>query len=451
MSACAATGASTTPRPDPALAAPLRPLLAAGRPTAVAYSGGRDSTALLQVARALAAEVGVPLHALHVHHGLSRDADAWQAHAAERCAAWGVRFHTTRVQVTAATGEGVEAEARRLRYAALASLARAAGCEQVLLAHHADDQAETLLLQALRGAGIAGLAAMPADSVREGLAWHRPWLAVRRSQLAQHLHDQGIDFVEDGSNADPRHARNRLRLGPLPALEAAFPGAVEALGQVAQHAQEALECLRALAEQDLAAVQLEAGAVLDVARWAMLAPARRSLVLRTWLAERTGAPAPRRLVERLLAELRPGAPPGRWPGPGGGFVAAYRDRLRWAAGGEAAAPTGSPTGRLLIETAAGDRVEMRPAAAGVPLRRLTALSWRPRRGGEQFLLHPRGVPRSLKKCFQAAGVPAWQRDAPLLYAGEALLFVPALGLDARHLSDDGPDLMALCWVPRQAG
>lgn len=455
MSACATTGASTTRRPDSgALEALLVPWFEPGCPIAVAYSGGRDSAALLHAACAVARARGVPLHALHVHHGLSVHADQWCALARSQCERWGVGFHAVKVRVTGSTGEGVEAEARRLRYEALARMAREADCSRVLLAHHADDQAETLLLQALRGTGLAGVAAMPLRLSRDGIDWLRPWLRVRRERLALHVLDHEVPFVEDASNADERHARNRLRHGVLPGLEAAFPGAVEALGEVASNAQEALECLRDLAEQDLGVLRV-AGAAggmgLDVTRWYALSSARRSLALRTWLAAELRVPAPRTLVQRLLRELHPDGPCSRWPAPGGRFLACYRNVLQCGpvhvmVDGEAAehavltsAPNGAGT------------VVMVPSPVGVPKTGLASLNWRARAGGEQFQLHRGGVPRSLKKCFQTAGVPAWLREVPLLYAGDRLLFVPALGVDARYLQDEGAALVALRWRPGQPG
>lgn len=441
MSASAATAGSTTPRPDTALHALLRPLLPAAAKVAVAYSGGLDSTVLLHAAVQVAAGSGAELHALHVHHGLSPQADAWLCHAQACCGAWGVAFHAAHVAVTGTTGEGVEAEARRLRYDALTRLARHAGCARVLLAHHADDQAETVLLQALRGGGLAGLAGMPAAVQRHGVEWVRPWLSVPRAELVVYQQSAGLPHVNDDSNADPRYARNRLRHGPLAVLNAGFPGAAEALRQLAADAQEALEVLRERAEADLAEVQCADG--LDVPRWSQLSRARRSGVVRLWLARCLARTPPRSLVERLLLQVAPGAPPRRWPAPGGRFVACYREVLTCAPGPALALPAAPP--------GAGDVELVEGAVSGIPRARLVALSWRPRSGGEQFQLHPGGVPRSLKKCFQAAGVPAWQRGAPLLYAGDTLLFVPALGADARYLQAEGDDLVSLRWVPRQAG
>ncbi len=451
MSACAATGASTTRRPDDArLEARLRPLLTAGSTVAVAYSGGRDSTALLLAAARVAAGTGAALHALHVHHGLSRQADAWQVHCAAACAGLGVPLHIARVHVPQRSRDGLEAEARRQRYQALARLALDARCQAVLLAHHADDQAETLLLQALRGAGVAGLAAMPARIRRGGLDWIRPWLGERRALLAAYQRQAGVGHVEDDSNADPRHARNRLRLQVMPLLEGGFPGAVQALSHSAAQLQEALACLDELAAEDLGRLRGPDG-MLDVPAWASLSPPRRSLALRAWLNEVLGAPAPRTLDARLQAQLRPGIAPHRWPAPGG-FVAVYRDRLSWAPAGDGAPPARSMTvpgpGTFAVPGLAAV-LEVQPATRGVPLSTLVGLAWRPRRGGEQFQTAARGVPRSLKKCFQAAGVPAWQRDAPLLYAGDKLLFVPALGIDARWLAADGEGLVSLRW--RSAG
>ena len=151
---------------------------------AVAYSGGRDSTALLHATLAAARDGGVEVVALHVHHGLSVHADDWLAHCERQCAAWAaagqpVEFDSRRVGGSGpARGESVEAWAREARYAALAEISQARGIDLVLLAHHRRDQAETVLLQALRGAGAAGLAAMPRVMRRRGITWARPWLDV---------------------------------------------------------------------------------------------------------------------------------------------------------------------------------------------------------------------------------------------------------------------------------
>lgn len=455
MTGCAATGATTTSRSDlsgviEALEAPLRRLLCDGRPVAVAFSGGLDSSALIHATARVAAASGAALHALHVHHGLSVHADDWLAHAQAQSAALGIAFHTARVRLDPATGEGIEAQARRLRYAALARLAREAGCERVLLAHHQDDQAETVLLQALRGAGLGGLAAMPAQATRAGLAWCRPWLGLTRAALRTYADMYGLLHVEDESNADPRHARNRLRHQVLPALDAGFPGVSGALAQVASQAQEALACLDELAALDLADMRVEEG--LAVARWHAYSPPRRSNVLRSWLKEVLGQPAPRSLVLRLLAQLQPGLAPHRWPAPGGA-VAVYRDVLQWVPAGEGEGK-GVPGAVLWafdglgvhqVRGMGGSLCVEAVSGLGVPLNRLQGLSWRRRQGGEQFQRHPGGMPRSLKKVFQEAGVPAWARDVPLLYAGEALIFVPGLGLDARCLKASGDGLVALQW------
>lgn len=460
MSACVATGASTTRRPDTdPLLASLDPWLSPGQPVAVACSGGLDSLSLLDATREVAVRRGVPLVALHVHHGLSAHADQWAAFVASVCASWDIECHAAKVRVSGATGEGIEAEARRLRYAALTRLAHAAGCARVLLAHHAQDQAETLLLQALRGAGVTGLAAMPTCAVRHHIEWVRPWLTVRREAIADWAQARGLGFVEDDSNRDQRYARNRLRHGPLAALETAFPGAVEALGHVASQAQEALECLEALAHQDLAVLRVAATGDkpegLDVQQWCALSPARRSLALRTWLMSQTGRPAERSLVLRVLAELQPDGQARRWPLQRGRQLTCYRGVLRCgpAAGLAQVTVAEHPAGvegATLCAIPGRGVVAVQPACPGVPRHLLQALSWRPREGGEQFQWRPGGVPRSLKKCFQAAGVPAWERDVPLLYAGDRLLLVPSLGVDARWWCDDGEDLVMLRWVPLQS-
>lgn len=423
---------------------------------AVAYSGGRDSSALLHATLAAADELGISVLALHVHHGLSPHADAWLAHCARQCDRWraqgrAVQFDARRLEGQPARGESVEAWARRGRYAALREMALAHGASLVLLAHHAQDQAETFLLQALRGAGVAGLSAMPQLAERDGITWARPWLRCEAAAVAAYARRHRLRHVEDDSNADTRFARNRLRLAVWPALEGAFPQAASALGDTAAWAQEARTCADALAGIDLARVA--PGAALDIAAWRVLEPvARRSNALRAWLRAQTGGAPPARLVARLLDEL-PGAAPAQWT-CGRASLRRYRGRLRVHAeapsvDAEAARAEAFALGRCGSYRApgwGGRLVVRRVAAGGVARSCLAQLRLAARSGGEQFQSAPGRPPRSLKKCFQAHGVPAWQRAAPLVYAGETLLYVPGLGIDARAMAPPGEPQVGFEWL-----
>jgi tRNA(Ile)-lysidine synthase len=462
-------------------ATPTRPIADTPRAIAVAASGGRDSTALLHCTARAARALGLQVHALHVHHGLQPDADAWTRRLAAQCRRWArgglpVTLHVQRLAGAPAAGDSVEAWARRERYAALAAMARAAGCDTVLLAQHRRDQAETVLLQLLRGAGARGLAAMPVAATRDGIHWLRPWRDQPREAIEAYLARHRLRWVDDASNAARHHARSRLRVDVWPALVAAFPQAEPALQHAAGRAAEEAACLEALARMD-AAVVAPAGEALDVAAWRALPTARRANVLRWLLAAWLGRGAPQTLVQRLLAEL-PAATQGRWPAPGG-ELRLYRGRLAWArvgpvdataratarqargpgAGAAVDPPAGrappphtvvdlSRPGRWRVPGWAGQWVVRAVRAGGIDAARLEAARSVARRGGERFQHDAGSVPRSLKKQFQAAGVPPWARPAPLLLDAQgALLIVPGLGVDARAIAPAGVPQRSVRWLP----
>lgn len=286
---------SLTPKPKPSKAAvpelsnpagpgavnPALPALAAfshplSWPLAIAFSGGADSTALLLAACALRPG---QVSAIHVHHGLQAAADAFEAHCSAVCARLGVPLHIARVDARHQSGESPEDAARKARYSALANGARALGLSQVLLGQHADDQVETLLLALSRGAGLAGLSAMPAAFERGGIEFVRPLLAVPGPDLRQWLLQQGHAFVDDPSNTDERFTRNRIRARLLPALAEAFPQFRQTFARSASHAAEAQTLLSELAAQDL----LQVGTPPELAELQALSRPRQSNVLRHWL------------------------------------------------------------------------------------------------------------------------------------------------------------------------
>jgi tRNA(Ile)-lysidine synthase len=257
---------------------------------AVAFSGGVDSSVLLDAA----ARVAGPSRciALHVHHGLSPHADQWLAHCESFARERGIAFAAERVEVVCDAGVSVEAAARDARYRALDALCAQHGVTTLWLAQHADDQAETVLLQLLRGAGVAGLAAMAPEYLPAGttVTRVRPLLHLLRAQLEQYAAGRGLAWVDDESNADTRYARNALRHDVLPALAVHFPGFRDALARTAGHAASAQRLLDDLARLDMQAVADNAGRALSRDALHALDDERALNLLRFWMRS-LGLPA----------------------------------------------------------------------------------------------------------------------------------------------------------------
>ena len=425
---------------------------AAARRYCIAYSGGLDSTALL-VALAGIADRFAPgaLRAVHVHHGLHEDADAWAGRCEARCEALGVPLEVLRVDARPARGESPEARAREARYGALR--AHLAPGEVLLTAHHADDQLETVLIQLLRGAGVAGLAAMPRESGFGPGRHRRPLLAFPREALARWVHAQGIDdWIEDPGNEEPRFSRNHLRQEVLPAIRAHWPAAAAAASRAARHCADAAQLLDELAVFD--AASCAAGDALDVRAMRALSAARRRNLVR-WHARRLGLPVPdeRRLatlLEQVLGASADAQPRVRWPG---GVARRYADRL-WLIPEASLQPVPGPLvwpePRAPLELGGGrGRLSLAPSTTGgLRPEALASLPWRVvgRRGGERLKLPGRAGRRALKQLLHAAGVPPWLRERmPLVEIGGTLAAVADLWIDEAWWAPSGHAAWRLSW------
>lgn len=261
---------------------------------AVAYSGGLDSTVLLHATRRVLDRSPARLSAIHVNHGLSPNADAWADICADACRKIDVPLHICRVALSQKTGEGIEGEARRLR---IAELMRHPA-QWVLLAHHADDQAETLLHNLLRGTGIRGAAAMPYRREK----FLRPFLGLGRGVIKEYADAQGLVWIDDESNQDCKYTRNYLRAKILPSIRDRFPTASEQLAAAAERFGEANQLLEDLAQMDLDDTPAEFPLPID--KLQNLPEARARNLLRALLAWRgVQAPDEARLRE-FLRQLR---------------------------------------------------------------------------------------------------------------------------------------------------
>ncbi len=283
--------------------------LAPQAPVAVALSGGADSVALALVAAEHCASTPRPLYFFHVHHGLMSQADAWVVHLQKFSQELNIPLHVRHVQVDLAAGSGVEGAARDARYTALAQLCLEHDVAALLLAHHRQDQAETVLLRLLRGTGVSGLAAMQTEVRRAGMRLLRPWLDVDRAELlaVAHAHAQrtGWAAVQDPSNTDPKYARGALRSALAPVLNTYFPAWRQTLARHAKQANEVNEVLAEVAARDLAALDVKPeDQSFSLLAWRSLSAARQALVVRHWLQEQGVAmPGERRLAD-LLRQLR---------------------------------------------------------------------------------------------------------------------------------------------------
>ena len=280
---------------------------------AIAFSGGADSTALLLgtlrlfCVTPLLPAAGQPpnITALHVHHGLQSCADAFEQHSQTLClalqhapalAGCRLRYQAIPVQVHLNRGDSIEARAREARYHALTQVARTIGADLVLLGHHADDQAESVLLALSRGAGVAGLAGMADRFDRQGMRYARPLLQTTRQTIEDWLRLHQVPWIEDPSNTDLRFTRNRLRHAILPVLETHLPGFSVRLGRSARLAAQADHLLQELAQLDL----LQTGNPPHIAQLQSLSPSRQANVLRHWLKQTHGAIGSESQVRALL-------------------------------------------------------------------------------------------------------------------------------------------------------
>lgn len=383
----------------------------------VAFSGGLDSTVLLHALARLRTAAGWSLEAIHVHHGLHPQAGAWAEHCQKFCDSLSVPLNLEWVHVGDTAGSGLEAAARQARYAALA---RRIGTSDVLLtAHHQDDQAETLLLQLLRGAGVAGLAAMPAEAPL-GAGWHvRPLLPFRRDSLRAYAQVEELRWIEDSSNLDTRLGRNFLRHRIVPLLESHWPSATTALSRAAGHAAEASDLITAMALSDLVRCRRADGSLALSPLTRLPAAAQRN-VLRQWIRAQ-GLPSPSaHATESLLGIIR--SRPGTGHAElriGDCFVYFYQDGFHLAdvpadmpsqpLAWNPALPLNLPGDQWLHLT---DTFGAGLSKVGITGRRLT-VDWR--QGGESCRLAGQPYPQTLKKILQSSAVPPWGRHRiPLL-------------------------------------
>lgn len=430
----------------------------APRPTlAVACSGGLDSSVLLDLAHRHAQEAGMHLLALHVHHGLSPSADDWMRHVADECARLGVVLHAVHVQVPR-DGDGVEQGARLRRYRALGDLCRAHGAGLLLTAHHLDDQAETVLLQLLRGAGVAGMGGMetvstaPALLGDETILLGRPLLGVGRAALEEHARQRGLAWIDDESNADLRFARNALRHEVMPALARHFGGYQRRLARAAEHARAAQRLLDALAAQDLASCADGDGIRLQAVM--ALGRDRAANLMRHWFSLRGMRMPSTAWLDQMLAQVNAARADARvrvvHPD---GEVHRHRGRLLLVPRADEAVLDARPVrfrwqgeAELRFQDFGGSLRFSVGTDAGRAWLAAQDLELRHRGGGETLKPAPGRPTRSLKLHYQALGIPAWQRRAlPLVWAGGRLLFAAGIGMNHAVLPADAG--IGLTWCP----
>lgn len=391
----------------------------------VAYSGGLDSTVLLHLLARLADRYELPvIRAIHVRHGLQVAADDWPAHCQLVCDELGVALSVIRVRV--GSGASVEQAARIARYQAFGECLGEG--ELLLTGQHRDDQAETVLFRLLRGAGVRGLAAMPAVRSLGRGSLVRPLLEVSRADLEAYARANGLAWVEDPSNQQLEYSRNFLRRQVLPLLQQRWPRTVSSLARTAGHMAEAQQLLDELAQQDLAAAQGGGDCQwpnlpnLALAPLRELTSARQRNALRYWLAGLTLAPDENHWAGwECLRDARPDATP-RWR-LAGGELQRGGDRIWWLPDAWLE-PVGGPVSwsgpdtRLALPDNGTLQIE-----GQLPSGRLQV---RYRQGGESMLVPMRGR-RDLKRLLSEAGVPTFVRTRlPLLYCDEELVAVANL-------------------------
>ena len=400
------------------------PAIQTARTCVIAYSGGIDSHVLLHLCHV----AGLSVRAVHIHHGIQAEADFWDRHCAEVCSKLDIAYKCIHVDADPGPGESPEDAARNARYRALENELRRG--EVLLTAHHQDDQAETLLLQLMRGAGPAGLASMPEiKSFGRGYL-ARPLLGFSQQLLTAYAEQHQLAWVDDPSNADTSFDRNFIRKQVMPRLMQNWPDANQAISQAASLQQNSLEVIEAMAATDLAAVSTQQRNSLSISKLSQLSEVRQYNVLRYWI-NAAGYDKPRRnILQEVIASVLPAAedatPLVLW---GSTEIRRYQDTLYilqalnsheihhvYTWDGEQPLHIETLNLELSLKQAVGKGLKQDAVARTMTVRF--------RQGGEQLRPHGRQHTHSLKKLMQEAGIPPWQRyRIPLIYIDHQLACV----------------------------
>jgi tRNA(Ile)-lysidine synthase len=367
---------------------------------AVGLSGGVDSVVLLHQLK----DRGVS--AIHVHHGLSANADAWANFCRKLCKRWGIPLRVRRVRVRRA-GEGLEAAARESRY----QVFRNAASNVIALAHNLDDQAETVLMNLLRGTGVRGASGMAERSRLDGKTIWRPLLDTSRKEILEYARKHGLEWIEDESNADQTLTRNFIRGSVGPLLERKFPQWKRSLARAARHFAK-----KGAGQEELLRKLLRTKG--------LRAPSEAKLAEMLRQLASGGA---RTLIQHDGTRLRVYRNELQFEQPADSFSVEWKGERRVAL----------PGGEVRFKRVRGDGIDCDALKDG-------ACFIRPRSGGERLQMHPRRPRRTLKNLFQEAGIPPWERERlPLIYCDGTLVWAARLGVDERWRATP----KSFGWVP----
>ena len=416
-----------------------------GKRIAVALSGGLDSVVLLDtVCKAQAQsknknQTQTEIYAFHIHHGLQKPADDWLIFCEKLAKQYKVHFDFRLLHLNTEEAQGnIEARARAGRYEALTDLCEEYGIEDLLLAHHQNDQAETVLLQLLRGSGVAGLSGMPSSrkitnqrQSQQGITLWRPLLDQSRQELEAYAKEHKLKWIEDPSNQDTKYRRNAVRKKIIPALESIQPEALANMARSAQLLGEAQTLLNRLAQQDGKTIlnqdQLKVVPLLALAKDDL--PAANN-ILRYWLqTQQLAMPSQERLQAwwRDLARVKADA-----------NLEWQHDEKKIYLWRGILQVGNTEEGRWVLKTLPANSKQLGLSADWVKAAQANnQITLKERLGSEKIQIKPKTPRKTLKNLFQEADVPPWERQAPLLYIGDELIAVAGIGVSFPHLTVTG--------------
>ena len=411
------------------------------------FSGGLDSSVLIHLLSQMRAKLNFKLKAIHVHHGLSSSADDWLNFCKEKCKLLDIEFHSEKVKINEKTSLGIEGEARKLRYKAIKETQK----DIVALGHHQNDQAETLMLQLLRGAGLKGLAAMPEfDSKRK---FWRPLLYIKKDTLEKYAKDKKIEYIKDESNQDINFDRNFIRKKVLPLIESRYPSSIETMSRSAINISEGHHLNELVALDDSKSVMSDDGKYLFITDLKSLPKIRAINLIRWWLSFNNLLMPSRRNIDELYKQilLIKRDTSLNLKISDDASIRAYNNKLfivsldinpskfdlKWSGQEELYLPNKTKLQFIKIKE------------GGLSLSKLgvKTLRVRSRAGGEKLKPFSDQPSRSLKYLFQTADIPIWERgQIPLIFAKNQLVAVPNLAIQHKYKSIKGEEGYQINWL-----